>query len=167
VSTLRDIVTRARNRSCLTLHLRYSARQEVIGSKGTAKMALVYTTLTIRASEAVESGRTSIDCPGHEYELLTTMWAWTESQRQLNQFTSLQFVPSLHESEGLGARLLLSSESRTSQYRSYATRYAAVILMKTSPKDASPWTRLTGSGGVIDSLGRFGQRCFVHVPKEV
>jgi hypothetical protein len=62
---------------------------------------------------------------------------------------------------------LLLDSKLPPEYWSYAARYAAVILMKTSNKDPSPWTRLTGRAGGIDSLRRFGQRCFVQVPREV
>jgi hypothetical protein len=62
---------------------------------------------------------------------------------------------------------LLLDSKLPPEYRSYAARYAAVILMKTSNKDPCPWTRLTGRAGGVDSLLRFGQRCFVQVPKEV
>jgi hypothetical protein len=53
------------------------------------------------------------------------------------------------------------------EYYSYAARYAAVMLMKTSVEDPSPWTRLTGRSGGIDSLKGLGQRCFTQVPREV
>jgi hypothetical protein len=53
-----------------------------------------------------------------------------------------------------------------SEYWSYAARYAAVTLMKTSARDPSLWTSLTGRASGIDSLRRFGQRYNVQIPRE-
>src|SRR6478752_10889531 len=39
--------------------------------------------------------------------------------------------------------------------------------MKTSAKNPSAWTKLTGRGSGIESVHPFGQRCFVQVPREV
>jgi hypothetical protein len=61
---------------------------------------------------------------------------------------------------------LLLDSKLPSNYWSYAAQHAAVILMKTSNKNPSPWTRLTGRAGGIDTLRRSGQRYFVQVLKE-
>jgi hypothetical protein len=62
---------------------------------------------------------------------------------------------------------LLVDTRLPSAYWSYAARYAAVVLMKTAAKNPSAWTILTGRASGIDSVQRFGQRCFVQVPREV
>jgi hypothetical protein len=62
---------------------------------------------------------------------------------------------------------LLVDSKLPSTYWSYAARYAALILMKTSAKNPSAWTKLTGRGSEIESVHRFRQRCFVQVPREV
>jgi hypothetical protein len=92
----------------------------------------------------------------------------------IQHYTSPRYTPELN---GVAERIVRTLKEMTStllldsrlpsEYWSYAARYAAVILMKTSNKDPSPWTRLTGRAGGIESLRRFGQRCFIQVPREV
>jgi hypothetical protein len=92
----------------------------------------------------------------------------------IQHYTSPRYTPGLN---GAAERMVRTLREKTStllldsrlpsEYWAYATRYVAVILMKTSNKDPSPWTRLTGRPGGIDSLPRFGRRCFVKVPREV
>jgi hypothetical protein len=87
---------------------------------------------------------------------------------------AIQYTPELNGAaermvrtlKEMTASLLVDSKL-PSTYWSYAARYAAVILMKTSAKNPSAWTRFTGRGSGIESVHRFGQRCFVHVPREV
>jgi hypothetical protein len=94
----------------------------------------------------------------------------------IQHYTTRRYTPELNGAaermvrtlKEMMSTLLLDSKLPP-EYWSYAARYAAVILMKTSNKDPSTWTRLTGRAGGIDSLRRFGlgQRCFVQVPREV
>jgi hypothetical protein len=92
----------------------------------------------------------------------------------IQHYTSPRYTPELNGAaermvrtlKEMTASLLVDSKL-PSTYWSYAARYAAVILMKTSAKNPSAWTRLTGRGSGIESVHRFGQRCFVQVPREV
>jgi hypothetical protein len=92
----------------------------------------------------------------------------------IQHYTSPRYTPELNGAaertvrtvKEMTATLLLDS-SLPNGYWSHAARYAAVILMKTSDKTPTPWTRLTGRANGIDSLRRFGQRCLVQVPREV
>jgi transposase InsO family protein len=92
----------------------------------------------------------------------------------IHHYTTPRYTPELNGAAERMVRTLkamittmLLDSKLPPEYWSYAARYAAVILMKTSNKDPSTWTRLTGRAGGVDSLLRFGQRCFVQVPKEV
>jgi hypothetical protein len=88
----------------LTVYLRYSTRQEVVESKGTAKMALVYTPLTIglqkrlsREEQALTARAMSMSC----------CLLCARGQRVNGNLTSSQVChsyPSLPQSEGLGAQ---------------------------------------------------------------
>jgi hypothetical protein len=92
----------------------------------------------------------------------------------IQHYTSPRYTPELNGAaermvrtlKEMTASLLVDSKL-PSAYWSYAARYAAVVLMKTSAKNPSAWTRLTGRGSGIESVQRFGQRCFVQVPREV
>jgi hypothetical protein len=92
----------------------------------------------------------------------------------IQHYTSPRYTPELN---GAAVRMVRTLKEMTasllvdsklpSTYWSYAARYAAVVLMKTSAKNPSACTRLTGRGSGIESVHRFGQRCFVQVPREV
>jgi len=47
-------------------------------------------------------------------------------------------------------------------YWSYAARYAAVVIMKTSKGVPTAWEALTGRAEGVGTLRRFGERCIVH-----
>ena len=63
--------------------------------------------------------------------------------------------------------VMLADSQLPSNYWSYAARYAAVVLMKTTRRNPTAWTRLTGRAEGLDSLRAFGERCVVQVPREI
>lgn len=62
---------------------------------------------------------------------------------------------------------MISSSTVGHRYWDYAARYAAAILNKTttSGTDVNPWEVLTGRSPNIQSIRRFGEPCFVQVPR--
>ena len=53
-------------------------------------------------------------------------------------------------------------------YWDYAARYTAIILMKTSAdvNGMTPWKKLTGREPKVESIRRFGESCFMQIPRE-
>lgn len=82
----------------------------------------------------------------------------------IQHYTSPRHTPEL---DGAAERMVRTLEEMTasllvdsklpSTYWPYAARYAAVVLMKTSAKNHSAWTGLTGRGSGIDSVHRSGR----------
>jgi hypothetical protein len=92
----------------------------------------------------------------------------------IQHYTSPRYTPELNGAAERMVRTLkemtaslLGDSKLPSTYWSYAARYAAVTLMKTTAKNPSAWTRLMGRGSGIESVHRFGKRCFGQVPREV
>jgi hypothetical protein len=77
----------------------------------------------------------------------------------IQHYSSPRYTPELNGAaertvrtvKEMTATLLLDSSLPTG-YWSHAARYASVILMKTSDKTPTPWTRLTGRANGIDHL---------------
>jgi hypothetical protein len=93
----------------------------------------------------------------------------------IQHYTTTRYTPELNGASERMIRTLkgmistmLADSNLPTEYWSYAARYAAVIIMKTSkPRNGQvAWTVLTGRAPGIDSIRRFGERCFVQVPKE-
>ncbi|EIW71771.1 hypothetical protein TREMEDRAFT_27029, partial [Tremella mesenterica DSM 1558] len=94
----------------------------------------------------------------------------------INHYITPRYTPELN---GVAERMIRTLKGMVStmlfdsglpnEYWSYAVRYAAIIIMKTSigVSGKSGWTSLTGRDTNLDSVWRFGERCFVQIPREI
>jgi len=64
-------------------------------------------------------------------------------------------------------KTMLADCKLSTAYWSYAARYAAVVIMKTSKGVPTAWEALTGRAEGVGTLRRFGERCIVQVPREI
>jgi len=72
----------------------------------------------------------------------------------------------IHTIKGMVSTMLADCKLPTA-YWSYAARYAAVVIMKTSKGVPTAWEALTGRAEGVGTLRRFGERCIVQVPREI
>ena len=96
-------------------------------------------------------------------------------ERGIIHYTTTRYTPELNGAaeQSIGTikgmiGSMLNDSKIDSGYWSFAARYSAVILNKTTFKGGkSAWERLTGRDVGIDSIKRFGERCFVQIPREI
>ena len=64
---------------------------------------------------------------------------------------------------------MISRSSLGNEYWDCATRYAEIILKKMSfGRDGiSPWEKLTSRETSVKAIRRFGEPCFVQIPKQI
>jgi len=72
----------------------------------------------------------------------------------------------IHTIKGMVSTMLADCKLPTA-YWSYAARYAAVVIMKTSKGVPTAWEALTGRAEGVGTLRRFGERCIVQVPQKI
>lgn len=99
---------------------------------------------------------------------------WYQSKGIIHQVSS-RYSPELHGTiervihtvkDMIGA-MLNDSELGHDEW-DVAAQHAAVILMKTGTgrDGVSTWSQYTGREVGIDSIAKFGARCFVHIPQQ-